>query len=124
MIRDLSRTQRVVLRDLATASETLSAFHFYQRHRFLPAQLSTAVSKLADAGIVAFDGSTLSLSEKGQKWVREQRWILRPEATGPCRSVPGEFVAQRVQAFEPYTPSLRRLHKSLRRVAKGTNGGR
>lgn len=122
-MRRLSSTERVVLRDLATAGGKLNAFTFFRRYGLLPWTLVERVDRLLRENLVSFDGDELSLTQDGRERVRPGHVDLGAGEGRAWRTVPPELRRPRVEPFEPYIPSRRSVSPSLLRRAADQSGG-
>ena len=110
-VQELSRTARLILRDLSTASVGLYPFTIYRRYKMPPPEISKALRLLIQNGVVAMDDERASLTEKGRKWVKIARLQLWRGDSKPWRQCPEEFKQETLRVNSPYAPHIAQLDK-------------
>jgi hypothetical protein len=110
-IRTLSKTARLILRDLSRADAGLYVYTIYRRFKVSPVEISKGLRQLVQHGVIATDGSRAVMTEKGRDFVKTARWQLWPGASKPWRQCPPEFKQEALPVNSPYAPQITLLDK-------------
>jgi len=73
---------------------------------------SFAFRNLRKQGFLREQGGTLLLTKRGRSWIMQNQHLFAFSGVKEWRTVPEEFLADRIQPFEPYAPLISKLNKA------------
>ena len=94
----------------------LNAYTFYLRYKFDVFFLIEKTRKLVNLGLIKFEGTSLKITEMGEKRILEENIISKEEIEKPWLIIPDEFKDVQISPWEPYIPFKKMLDKKFFKI--------
>jgi hypothetical protein len=112
-MRAINQAERLILKDVLTSTAGVHAYTFWRRYLISPSQVTRVIKRFVGKGILEFDGSRITFTQKGRKWGIKNRANLYAMSHRPWRQCPEEFMQPQLSINQPIAPSISMLDKSL-----------
>jgi len=83
---------------------------------------SRAFRGLRKQGFLREQKGSLILTQRGRAWIMQNQDLFAFSGKKVWREVPQEYVADRIQPFEPYAPRISKLHRGRFSLGGGKRG--
>lgn len=113
-IKDLKKSDRLLLNVLIRSENEIHGFTLYNRYHVPPDEISRSIKRLQNWHIVESDGLIVKLTKTGKEWVQKVRFDLYSPVEKPWRICPQDFKHERLAVNKPYSPRISLLDKTFK----------
>lgn len=116
----LSKKELSLLKIIFRSTDGLDIGALTWKHGISINEAFQTFSSLKAKDMVAKSGYTLKLTSQGRNWVMENQSLFAYEGNKEWRSVPKQYLGNRIDVFQPYVPRRSMIDKKglLHRVEK------